>query len=103
MKKIMIKMPPVCAVPDCKSGSNCRKKYSLFKTPKNLELRKKWEKAIPGVTELKQRQLICEKHFKDKYIMKKFVQRDYCGNIISEVIGIILCIVYIVIVINTKC
>ena len=78
-------MPLVCAVPDCKSGSNCRKKYSLFKTPKNLELRKKWEKAIPGVTELKQRQLICEKHFKDKYIMKKFVQRDYCGNIISEI------------------
>ncbi|XP_033360887.1 uncharacterized protein LOC117239439 [Bombus vosnesenskii] len=85
MKKIMIKMSPVCAVPDCKSGSNCRKKYSLFKTPKNLELRKKWEKAIPGITELKQWQLICEKHFIDEYIIKKFVQRDYCGNIISEI------------------
>lgn len=77
-------MPPVFAVPDCKSGSYCRKKYSLFKTPKNLELRKKWEKAIPSVIELKQRQLICEKYFKDEYIIKKFVQRDYCGNIISE-------------------
>ena len=46
-------MSAVCAVPDCKSGSRfVKRKYTLFKVPKDHDLRKKWEKIIPGIISL---------------------------------------------------
>ncbi|XP_077277436.1 uncharacterized protein LOC143905735, partial [Temnothorax americanus] len=75
-----------CAVPKCKSGYKSQKeKLSMFKVPRNIEMRKKWEAAIPGVVAFKETYFICEKHFEGHYIIRNYIKHDANGKIIANV------------------
>ncbi|XP_056644930.1 uncharacterized protein LOC130450512 [Diorhabda sublineata] len=74
-----------CAVPRCKTGTTkLTEKCSVFKVPSNIEQYKKWKAVIPGIVDLKQTQYICEKHFEEKYILRKWIKHDSNGKIIAE-------------------
>ena len=75
-------MTKTCAIPTCKQ--NFSKKYSLFKVPSNHERRRKWIAAIPGITDLKPSQFICEKHFEERHVLKKWIKYDN-GRVIATV------------------
>ncbi|XP_071634247.1 uncharacterized protein [Temnothorax longispinosus] len=77
-------MTKSCAVPMCKSRNYSAKKCSLFKVPSNIEQCKKWIAAIPGIVDLKPSQFVCEKHFEEHHILKKWVKYDN-DRIIAEV------------------
>ncbi|XP_071653264.1 uncharacterized protein [Temnothorax longispinosus] len=76
-------MTKSCAVPMCKSRNYSAKKCSLFKVPSNIEQCKKWIAAIPGIVDLKPSQFVCEKHFEEHHILKKWVKYDN-DRIIAE-------------------
>ncbi|XP_071649996.1 uncharacterized protein [Temnothorax longispinosus] len=76
-------MTKSCAVPMCKSRNYSAKKCSLFKVPSNIEQCKKWIAAIPGIVDLKPSQFVCEKHFEEHHILRKWVKYDN-GRIIAE-------------------
>ncbi|KAK0159365.1 hypothetical protein PV328_010250 [Microctonus aethiopoides] len=76
-----------CIVPGCRTGYKSAKiKCSAFKVPKNEVMRKKWEKAIPGIQTLKDTQCVCEKHFEPHCIIRKWEKRDVSGHIIASVV-----------------
>ncbi|EZA46797.1 hypothetical protein DMN91_011996 [Ooceraea biroi] len=78
-------MTKSCAVPNCKTGyKSIKQKCSVFKVPRNVEQFKKWQVAISGI-ELKQSQFVCEKHFEEQYILRKWIKRDCDGRIIAQV------------------
>lgn len=75
-----------CIVPRCQTGfKSVKKKYSVFKVPSDNEKRKNWLAAIPGITQLKQSQFVCEKHFEERCILRKWIKQDSNGRIIVEV------------------
>lgn len=79
-------MPKACAVPKCKTGRRTiKEKCSVFKMPSDNEQYKKWQAAIPGIVNLKQSQFVCEKHFENKYILRKRIHCNSNNEIIAEV------------------
>lgn len=75
-----------CVVPNCNSGyKSCPIQRSLFKVPSSESLKNRWEASIPGNIRLKKSHLVCEKHFTEIYITRKYVQHDASGKIIAEV------------------
>ncbi|XP_043283154.1 uncharacterized protein [Venturia canescens] len=78
-------MTKPCAVPQCKTGSRGFKiKRSVFKVPSNSERLKKWQSAIPN-RQLTSSHFVCEKHFEEKYILRKYIKHDTNGQVIAEV------------------
>ncbi|XP_012286827.1 uncharacterized protein LOC105703201 [Orussus abietinus] len=78
-------MTKPCIVPKCKTGYiSSKKKCSVFKVPSYEPLRKQWEIAIPGILFLKSTQFVCEKHFEDKCIIRKYIKHDANGRVIAE-------------------
>ncbi|XP_043278765.1 uncharacterized protein [Venturia canescens] len=74
-----------CVVPTCNTGcKSIKEKRSVFKVPSNIELRKKWIAAIPGIIDLMPSQFVCEKHFLECYIRKKWTKCDSDGRVIAE-------------------
>ncbi|XP_044742729.1 uncharacterized protein LOC123305164 [Chrysoperla carnea] len=74
-----------CVVKNCKMRIKGLKiKRSLFKVPKNDEMKKKWEAAIPDISVLDNYKFVCEKHFKAEDIIR---QRDFRNNT-GEIIGV---------------
>jgi len=55
----------------------------LFKVPSNIEQYRKWIAAIPGIVDLKPSQFVCEKHFEERHILRKWVKYDN-GRVIAE-------------------
>ncbi|KMQ90093.1 tigger transposable element-derived protein 7-like protein [Lasius niger] len=51
--------------------------------PSNIEQCKKWIAAIPGIVDLKPSQFVCEKHFEERYILRKWV-KYHNGRVIAE-------------------
>ncbi|XP_071569448.1 uncharacterized protein [Temnothorax nylanderi] len=79
-------MSKYCAVPNCKTGyKSLKMKSSYFRVPTNSERLKKWQAAIPG-KKLIPSHLVCEKHFEEKYISRKYIKHDANGKVIAEVI-----------------
>ncbi|XP_071641540.1 uncharacterized protein [Temnothorax longispinosus] len=79
-------MPKRCAVPGCNTNKKlCNKNYSVFNVPSEENLREKWAAAIPGIQYLKSHQYICERHFSDEWVVRKWVKHDADGEIIVEV------------------
>lgn len=74
-----------CVVLRCKSSYENVKNNSIFKVPDEAGMLKCWEAAIPDELKLKSSHFICKKHFKDKYIIKKYVKQDANGKVIAEV------------------
>ncbi|XP_076299767.1 uncharacterized protein LOC143218463 [Lasioglossum baleicum] len=74
------------------SISNCRsefyengKRVSLFKSPSNIELYKKWEEVIQssGNTFTKNT-YVCEKHFRKENVKKELIVKDKSGNVVLQ-------------------
>ncbi|XP_008202293.1 uncharacterized protein LOC100678353 isoform X1 [Nasonia vitripennis] len=80
-------MPSACAVPSCKTGKSnkLKQRLSIFKVPNNDDLRKKWENAIPDVSSLKTTQYVCERHFEEQYIIRRYIKQDNEGNVIADI------------------
>lgn len=75
-----------CAVPMCDTGrQSVKEKRSVFRVPSNIERRQKWIAAIPGISHLMPSQFVCEKHFLERYILRKWIKRDLNGRVIAEV------------------
>ena len=71
-------MPNSCIVPKYKTNYKSSKvKLSIFKVPNDEIVRKKWEDAIPGINKLNPRHYVCEKHFPEECIRRKFVDIEY--------------------------
>lgn len=84
--RVSARMPKICAVRNCKTGTRgVEEKRSLFRVPMNEEHRKKWEAAIPGNGQLKLTQSVCERHFLEKHVHKKWIKVDTMGQIIAQV------------------
>lgn len=80
------KMTNSCAVPTCDTGRKAiKEKRSTFKVPTDIELRNKWTAAIPGILQLMPWQFVCEKHFLECYIRRKWTKYDDNGRVIAEV------------------
>ncbi|XP_046604636.1 uncharacterized protein LOC124297541 [Neodiprion virginianus] len=74
-----------CAVPTCNTGrKSVKEKCSVFKVPSKRELREKWIAAIPGIFYLKSSQFVCEKHFPERFIRRKWIKYDANGRIVAE-------------------
>ncbi|XP_046411774.1 uncharacterized protein LOC124175492 [Neodiprion fabricii] len=74
-----------CAVPTCNTGrKSVKEKCSVFKVPSKRELREKWIAAIPGIFDLKSSQFVCEKHFPERFIRRKWIKYDANGRIVAE-------------------
>lgn len=67
-------MKPKCVVPNCDTTETLFKNISYFKVPKNENIKKQWEEAIPEISFLRQSQRICERHFEEKYVSKNAVK-----------------------------
>ena len=79
-------MPNRCVVPGCRTGDrNSTVKRSVFKVPTDKIILKKWESPIPNIAKLKPQHHVCERHFEEKYIIRKFVKYDEHGKLIAEV------------------
>ncbi|XP_024880704.1 uncharacterized protein LOC112460307 isoform X1 [Temnothorax curvispinosus] len=78
-------MVVTCAVPKCKSYKTKKKNVSMFKVPRDIEMRKKWKAAIPGVVAFKKTHTICEKHFEAHYIIRSYIKHDANGKVIANV------------------
>ncbi|RLU26632.1 hypothetical protein DMN91_000428 [Ooceraea biroi] len=78
-------MTKPCVVPKCKTGNrNMKQQCSVFKVPRNIEQFKEWQAAIPDI-ELKQSHYVCEKHFEEQRVLRKWIKRDNDGRIITQV------------------
>jgi len=78
-------MTKSCVVPKCTTSyQGLKVKRSIFKVPRNIELFKKWQAAIPGV-QLKSSHFVCKIHFEEYCINRQWVKRDSSGNIIASV------------------
>ncbi|XP_043483110.1 uncharacterized protein LOC122511737 isoform X2 [Leptopilina heterotoma] len=75
-----------CVVPNCNSGyDSCKEKVHLFSVPKEEELRKKWENAIPRANFiLKSGLVVCHKHFLPEEIITKREVKDPQGNVMAS-------------------
>ena len=79
-------MPSSCVVPGCRTGYESLKvKRSVFKVPFDEINLRKWVAAIPDIEELKPFHFVCERHFEEKYIIRKYARRDHRGKLIAEV------------------
>ncbi|XP_071557201.1 uncharacterized protein [Temnothorax nylanderi] len=78
-------MVVTCAVPKCKSCKTKKKKLSMFKVPTDIEMRKKWKAAIPGIVAFKKTHTVCEKHFEAHYIIRSYIKHDANGKVIANV------------------
>ncbi|XP_048514715.1 uncharacterized protein LOC125501817 [Athalia rosae] len=82
-------MSKTCAVANCPTGRKpTDERKALFRVPSNSSLRKQWERAVPGYGDsisLKKSQFVCERHFAEQDIARKFRKRDSNGKIIAEV------------------
>ena len=79
-------MPYKCIVPGCKTGYlSCKAKLSRFTVPKNDELREKWQEALKLKKPLKEKNVVCEKHFRANDIIGSSKHKDANGNILAEV------------------
>ena len=77
---------PSCAIPKCENSKrNVKKNYSSFKVPTDESLREKWIAAIPYVNNLRSSQVICELHFPENCILRKWISYNKDGSIIAEV------------------
>jgi len=65
-----------CAIPKCKTDSRVEEKKSLFRVPKDSVTWKKWEKAIPSILKLRQKDVVCGKHFDKKDISREWIKHD---------------------------
>ena len=67
-------MPDRCFVPNCNAGFPGFKsdtKVAFFKPPKDSELLKKWNQAIPRQdSDLKMSSRVCSSHFEDDDVLK---------------------------------
>lgn len=76
-------MTNCCVVPNCKTGYRSLKvKRSVFKVPRNEGLSTKWKAVIPR---LKKSSFVCERHFKEEDIIRKYCKYDQNGRKIAEV------------------
>ncbi|XP_035227904.1 uncharacterized protein LOC118200097 [Stegodyphus dumicola] len=67
------KLSRKCFVPGCISGHQNATKASLFKVPKDENLRREWAKRISrGDTELSIHHSVCELHFEEHFIEKYY-------------------------------
>ena len=78
-------MPSVCAVPYCTTNKKNGPKASTFKVPSDKIKLKIWENAIPGVRFLRSSHRICEKHFKEEEIARKWVAFNKNREVVQEV------------------
>lgn len=69
-----------CKVKGCKSSS--KSKISLFRSPKNEELRNKWSQIL-GV-KLRINSFVCEKHFEESKIKRGFYN-EHNGIVLMDV------------------
>ena len=76
-----------CIIPGCKSGyDSSSERVSLFGVPKDDELRAKWVSVIPTTKiPITGAHTICEKHFLDSDIERRYIHRDKNGKIIANV------------------
>lgn len=75
-------MPSNCIVPNC-VGNKSRKKLSLYTAPDEIFCQK-WADAI-GVPNIKRSHRVCERHFKEEWVIKDYIKHDNDGNIIIKV------------------
>lgn len=81
-----------CVVKNCNSGlKNLKVKRSIFKVPKDVELRKKWAAAIPGISVLGYSSCVCERHFKSDDIIREKHFKNNSGVIIG-----VVCILFVI-------
>ena len=79
-------MPYKCIVPGCKTDYlSCKAKLSTFTVPKNDELREKWQEALKLKKPLKEKNVVCEKHFRANNIIGSSEHKNANGNILAEV------------------
>ena len=84
-------MPYKCIVPGCKTGYlSCKVKLSTFTVPKNDELREKWQEALKLKKPLKEKNVVCEKHFRANDIIRSSKHKDANGNVLAEVRSFII-------------
>lgn len=76
-------MGKVCAVPKCSKLN--KTKRSLFKVPSDDIDRKKWAAAMPEIKNLRASHFICEIHFDEAFINRKYVRYDANGRLIAQV------------------
>lgn len=60
-------------------------KYSVFQAPKDAKRLKEWEDAIPGGITLKPKAAICERHFEERLVIKRYIAHDSFGKVIADV------------------
>ena len=94
-------MPNSCIVPKCKINYKSSKvKLSIFKVPNDEIVRKKWENAIFGMNKLNPRHYVCEKHFSEECIRRKFVDIEYNTYYIFIIYFIFIIIVFLLFIIT---
>jgi len=73
-------------VPKCKSGSRALKiKKTIFRSPRNEEMLKKWKAAIPVKKTLKDKFFVCEDHFEERFLRRSWVKRNEKNEVIYQV------------------
>ncbi|XP_046746176.1 uncharacterized protein LOC124411225 isoform X2 [Diprion similis] len=79
-------MPRSCVVPKCKTGYKSFKvKRSVFKAPSNVELFDKWKAVLPEGVRLTATKFVCERHFREEDIVRRYVRFDQSGRKIADV------------------
>ncbi|XP_046595750.1 uncharacterized protein LOC107223825 isoform X2 [Neodiprion lecontei] len=79
-------MPRSCVVSKCKTGYKSLKvKRSVFKAPSNVELFDKWKAVLPEGVRLTATKFVCERHFKEEDIVRRYVRFDQNGRKIADV------------------
>uniref|UniRef100_A0A1Y1MXE3 THAP-type domain-containing protein n=2 Tax=Photinus pyralis TaxID=7054 RepID=A0A1Y1MXE3_PHOPY len=77
-------MTKPCIVPKCKTGyKSVKQKTSVFKVPKDSEMRKKWMLAIPKIC-VNDVFYVCELHFEKKFLKKQCVMYNEKGDVIFK-------------------
>ena len=82
-------MPLTCCVPGCRgnyreTSKNPLERVSVFRFPKDSEMREKWIKMIPRSNlNLTSRTVVCEKHFIDSFIVRVDTAKRADGSILS--------------------
>ena len=75
-------MGKTCAVPDCWTSSRREPKCSIFRVPKDIGTKKKWEEVIPGNLTT---DVVCEKKFNEEDICREWIKLDENGQKIAQV------------------
>ena len=82
-----------CCVPECKSNYKSLKKnqpfehVTVFRFPKNVELKNKWLRKIPREIDVTKNTVVCIKHFDedDVILYKQCVNKDNPDHKVSTI------------------